>query len=118
MIKTVLSIDEFAGLPFSKQIHLTCLLYLKRQHISPFKNGKLDPAYFQARGCLYKLPRQNIKNIYFLLLSSNAPISLYELDKKANEFVRASQIACEEEKQEELTQEKEYEIDLQSFLSS
>lgn len=29
MIKTELTVDEFVGLPFSKQIHLTSLLYLK-----------------------------------------------------------------------------------------
>lgn len=120
-----MTIEEFVGLPFSKQIHLACLAYLFGINQKAFLNGKPSPMYFKVRAYLWKLPRQNIKNIWMMLdeenkvpLKDRAFFPLYTLDNTASIFVRERQEESELKKQEELTNRKEYEIDLSGFLSA
>lgn len=106
--------EEFISLPFNKQIHLCTLRYLGSQSQTPFRNGKPTSDYFKCRAYLWKLDRQTIKNIYFMLEKKS--FFLYDLEKKADEWVRNRQ---EEEAAIAASKVKikNYEIDLEGFLN-
>lgn len=107
-----MTVGEFIALPFNKQIHLCTMRYLATQGQTPFKNGKPTGDYFKCRAYLWKLDRQIIKNIYFMLEEQKC--FLYDLEKKAKEFVRKKQ---GEESEKAVGNTKDYDIDLEGFLN-
>ncbi|WP_041914901.1 hypothetical protein [Selenomonas ruminantium] len=82
-----IDIEKFVGLPFKSQLHQCCLMYCLANGVSAFKNKKPSPDYFKCRAYLFKLPTQDIKNIALMLMKERKPVYLYDLLKKAQEYV-------------------------------
>ncbi len=114
-----MDITEFVQLPFSKQVHLCCLRWCHNNGVRPFPSkGKMAPQYFQCRAYLMKLPTQTIKNICIMLYDSEKPCSIYDMEELSKRFVRKSQEQSEKEKVAALAPQKEYDIDLEGWLTA
>lgn len=114
----ITDIAEFINLPFSKQIHACCLLWLKANHKSPFVKGKPSKEYYAVRGYLWKLSRQDIKNIAIMISEKQEPIPLMGLYNVAKEYMEKKQQEDAKAKAEAVTKEKEYNLDLMGFLNT
>lgn len=111
-------IKDFVEKDFSKQLHLCCMKYCARNHVKVYNGKKMAKEYFQCRAYLWKLPRQTIKNIYLFLDSHMGSVNLYDLENIAASYVRDEQAKDEKKKVKELTDKKEYKLDLEGFLSN
>ena len=114
----ITNIAEFVEWPFSKQIHTCCLLWLKANHKSPFVRGKPSKEYYAVRGYLWKLSRQDIKNIAIMISEKQEPIPLMGLYNKARDYIQEKQTVDSKAKAEAVTKQKEYDLDLMGFLNS
>ena len=108
-----IDIDQFLEMPYHNQLHLCILRWLWNQHIQPYQNGKLVREYFVCRTFLFKMDRQTVKNIALMLFDVTEPVSLYALERKAADFIRARQIQAEDAKS---PARKSYDIDVAGFL--
>ena len=113
-----MDVNNFVNMPFNKQLHTCCMLWLRVNRITLYPNGKLTPKYFQIRGYLWKLPRQDIKNIALMLDEADEPVPMYGLYKKAIAWVAKKQSEAAVEQAKDVTDKKEYDLDLMGFLDS
>ena len=114
----ITDIAEFVSLPFNKQVHTCCLLWLKANHKSPYLRGKPTKDYYLIRGYLWKLPRQDIKNIAIMISEKKEPMPLEGLYNAAREYAEQKQQEDAKAKAESVTQIKEYDLDLMGFINS
>ncbi len=104
-------IEKFVGLPFKSQLHQCCLMYCLANGISAYKNKKPSPDYFKCRAYLFKLPTQDIKNIALMLMKERKPVYLYDLLKKAQEYVEQERTGENKKRIEELSIKQDYDMD-------
>ena len=119
MAINISSIEDFVGLPFKSQLHQCCLLYCLANGLDAYKNRKPSPDYFKCRAYLFKLPTQDIKNIALMLVKERKPVYLYDLLKKAQEYVERERTEENKKRIEELAIKQDYDMDaaLSDFMS-
>lgn len=114
----ITDIAEFISLPFNKQVHTCCLLWLKANHKSPFVKGKPSKEYYAIRGYLWKLSRQDIKNIAIMISEKQEPVPMIGLYNVAKVYMKQKLEDDSKAKTEAVTKQKEYDLDLTGFLNS
>lgn len=113
------NVETFVNMPFKSQLHQCCLLYCKANHLQAFSHRKPSVDYFKCRAYLMKIPTQDIKNIALMLMKRTDPIFLYDLQKKAAEYVEQERDKANRSKLALIKAQKQYDMDaaLVSFLA-
>ena len=110
------STKDFLQLNFKQQVHVCSLMWLKANRYTQFVGGKMNGKYFVVKGYFMKIPTQTIKNIAIMLMEQPRPCDIKDMVRCANDYVRKKQTREARKVAQEVTSEKEYDVDLLGFL--
>lgn len=114
--------EEFMYLPFAKQVYETAKLYCKVNGIRVFVLHQMSPDFFKIRAYLMStknmFTRQSIKNMWKWLNDEKKKCLIYELEKKATDYVNRCVSEAEKRKVQNLNV-KQHDVSdsLEDFLN-
>lgn len=114
--------EEFMYLPFAKQVYETAKLYCKVNGIRVFVLHHMSSDFFKVRNYLMStknmIPRQNIKNIWKWLNDKGERCLIYEMEKKATDYVNRC-VSEAEKKKIQMLNVKQHDVSdsLEDFLN-